>query len=88
MGTEKATQNQSIKQKPRQRINTWAIHLVRYSGQSLKGRGRKLDKCIREQENSSQFIRLYIPEMSETDCICQEEKEEENLSAVKIVSIH
>ena len=63
-------------------INTWVVTLVRYSGPSQNGPEKNLNKCTREQ------VRPYIPEMTLTDYICQEKKEEGYLPALKTTLTH
>ncbi len=41
-----------------------------------------------KKQNSWRCIRLYILEKTQTDCMCQEKKEEEDSLAFKIASMH
>ena len=65
-------------------INTWAVLLVRYSGQLLK-RIREEYKQM-DQRTIKSCIRHYIPEMTLTNYVCQEKMEEEE-SPVLMVTL-
>ena len=55
---------------------------------SLTGWEKNFNQLTRVQENSWWCIRPYIPEMSKTEYMYQEKKEEEDLPVFKIASMH
>ena len=67
-------------------INTWAVRLVRYSGPFLKWNKEELQQMdARTRKLVTIHKALHLKR--DTDCRCQENKEEEDLSAFKIVSM-
>ena len=60
-------------------INNWVVPIVRISGQFLRWTREKLKHI------DLRIRKLVTIHKAQTDCLCQEKKEEEDLPAFKIV---
>ena len=69
-------------------INTWAVHLVRYSGPFLKWIRDELKRMDQRTRKHIPYTRYYIPETTLTAYMYQEKREEEDLPALKTALIH
>ena len=69
---------------PTKGMNNWALNLVRYSEPILQWTRGNSEKWARVKENLGLYTRLYGRELTETDSIGQEKKEEGSL-VLKIV---
>ena len=69
-------------------VGTWAAHLLRYSGPFLKWTREELKQMDQRTRKLMICIKHCIPELTLTDYMCQEEREEEDLPALKKTLTH